>query len=153
MRKLTLVDRMVLESIHKSDKNIASIQIDTTLPIAIVNSVIENLLTQGLILINKNSYSVNDNMSEDLVSYLKNQRELFVQVKALICECVHERNPEISFYKAYLAPDDEKILATLFYNIESFIKNLNKNKKPTKDETFIFWGKENYAKAIHSYIS
>lgn len=153
MRNLTIVDRMVLESINKSDKNITAIQIDTSLPIKIINSVIENLLAQGFINLSKNHFIINPNMTDDLKKFLKDETEVISQIKSLICECVHQSMPDISFYKIAIKPDDMKILNTLFYNVESFIKGLKKTKGITKDETFVFWGKENYAKAIHSYIS
>lgn len=153
MRKLTILDRMIIESISKSEKNITQIQIDTTLPLKICNKIIENLLTQNVILLSKNMYSLNSTMSADLLSFLKDESELILQIKALICECIQEKSDDISFYKVSMNESESKILGSMFYNLESFLKGLKKSKGPTKDETFVFWGKENYAKAIHSYIS
>lgn len=155
MHKLTLLDQMVLESLNKSDKTLNSLMEDTSLPISLCNKVLENLLIQNIITISNNNYSISKYLSNSVKDLLKDKKHISRQLKALIDECIYLNQQEnnLSYYKVNISDEDEKILNAMFINIESFINQLKNKKGETKNEKFIFWGKENYSKLIHSYIS
>lgn len=153
MSNFTLIDRVVLESLNKGPKTLTCLQEDTLLPINICNRVLESLLTKNFITIQQNQYEINKNLSNDIVSEFNNSDQHQLEVRALITECLHMKDIRSSYYKVNMKKEEKIILNTLFYNLESFLKNLKKNKGATKDETFIYWGEANYAKAIYSYLN
>lgn len=148
---------MILESINKSDKTIEAIHEDTGLDSGICMNVIYSLLAKSLVVCKNGSYQINSNLCQAILEELKNQRNRAVEVNTLVRECVKgsivEGEKTFNFKKVFMDEREKKLLQAMLYNLESFLDGLKTNKGKTKDETFIFWGGDNYAKAINAYIS
>ena len=156
MYHFTILERMILESINKSSKNLEEVAEDTGLEQNICLNIVYSLLAKNLVVCAKGSYSFNQSLSKAIVAELKNKRNRAIEVNALVRECVKdsvvENGESFVFKKVYMSEKEKKLLKAMFYNIESFLSGLSAS-GPTKEETFIFWGGDNYAKAVSSYIS
>ncbi|MBC75215.1 MAG: hypothetical protein CME64_04300 [Halobacteriovoraceae bacterium] len=157
MYNFTILERMVLESINKGDKGLYEIVEDTGLEQKVCENVLYSLMAKGLIKISGTKYIISDNLSEGIIAELKNQLNMTVEINTLVRECVKsslmEGEDSFKFKKVYMSESDKKFLKGMLYNLESFLDGLKNNKGATKEETFIFWGGENYAKAVNKYIS
>lgn len=157
MYHFTILERMALESIHKSDKTLEEIADDTGLEIPLCMNIVYSLLAKNLVVCAGSAYSVNKNLSDGIIRELKDRRNRAVEVNALVRECVKESFMEngdsFHFKKVYMSEKDKKLLKAMFYNIESFLDGLKNQTGATKEETFIFWGGDNYAKTVGAYIA
>lgn len=157
MYNFTVLERMILESVNKSAKDLEQIHEDTGLDKSICTNVLFSLLAKNLIIIDFNVYRLNKNLSEAILSELTDQRNRCVEINALVRECVKlsllEGSDTFKFKKVYMSEKDKKLLKAMLYNIETFLDGLKSQKGKTKEETFVFWGGENYANAINAYIS
>mgnify|MGYP002025777572 CR=1 FL=1 len=153
----TILERMILESINKGDKSLNEIKHDSGMDQQICENVLYSLMAKGLIKIEGTKYKMNAGLSEAIIAELKDQLNMTVEIGSLVRECVKSSilkgNDSFKFKKVYMSESDKKFLKGMLYNLETFLDGLKSNKGPTKEETFIFWGGENYAKAVSNYIS
>lgn len=157
MYHFTILERMILESINKSDKTLGQLQDDTGLEASICMNVVYSLLAKNLVLTKNNVYRINTNLCESIIAELRNQKNRAVEVNTLVRECVKasivEGQDTFKFKKVYMTEKEKKLFKAMLYNLESFLAGLDNKGGKTKEETFIFWGGDNYANAISSYIS
>ncbi|MEX1099320.1 MAG: hypothetical protein WEB87_02770 [Bacteriovoracaceae bacterium] len=157
MYNFTILERMILESINKSDKTVDAIQADTGVDTGACVNVICSLLAKNLVVQKNNIYQFNQSLGPAIVAELNDRRNLTVEINTLVRECVKmsllENQSSFKFKKVYMNEKEKKLLKAMLYNLETFLEGLKQNKGPTKEETFVFWGGENYAKAINAYIS
>lgn len=157
MYNFTVLERMVLESINKSGKTLDEVQEDTGLGAELCLNVVFSLSAKNLIVTKADKYLINENLCEGILSELKDAQNKAVELNMLVRECVKDTiiggGESFGFKKVYMDEKEKKLLKAMLYNLESFLDGLKDNKGKTKDETFVFWGKENYGKAILDYIS
>lgn len=157
MYNFTILERMVLESINKAAKSLDDIQEDTGLAGELCLNVVFSLSAKNLIVSKAGKYAFNANLCEGIIAELKDSQNRAVELNMLIRECVKDTimgdGQSFSFKKVYMNEKEKKLLKAMLYNLESFLEGLKENKGKTKDETFVFWGNENYGKAILDYIS
>ena len=157
MYNFTVLERMILESINKSPKNLDAIKEDTGLDSELCLNVVYSLSAKNLIVTKAQKYAINSNLCEGIIAELKDSQNRAVELNMLVRECVKDtvmgKGDSFGFKKVYMNQREKKLLKAMLYNLESFLDGLKENKGKTKDETFVFWGKENYGKAILDYIS
>lgn len=157
MYNFTILERMILESIRKSEKTIEQIQEDTAMESHICANVVQSLLAKSLVSTKSNKFTLNKNLNAQIIEELQNKKNQTVEMNALVRECIQgsllRGESTFQFMKVYMSEEEKKILNAMLYNIETFIDGLKKNKGKTKDETFIFWGGDTYAKAVTHYLN
>lgn len=155
---ITTIERYVLESIQKKNQSIFQIREDTQLDLKILKSVLLNLAKEKIITISNDLYFLNLDMDLAIKETLKNKESIIIELSQIIKNNIKDSVLEqkdhcFKYKKVYLNNDEEKILNTLLYNVESFIHSLKKNKGQTSKEKIIFWGANTYHETVNSFLN
>lgn len=148
-KSLLMIERMILESLQVSPKNVYELSVDTGLQMSLVSNVISNLLNDNFVSFNGRNYIVNDiQASRSMKSYdqLTELKELFV---TMVNSSALGRG-KIKLQKVHLTKKEEAILGSYFINIETFIKNVKESRvskkvqEATGEQRVFVWGEAFY---------
>lgn len=148
---LTTLERYILESISKKNNTIIQIHLDTDLPPKKIENCILNLQKAGWCFIQGKEIKLNlEKIKDQKPSSLQKAAELSMIVKNGIKNSINKNSTnQFKFEKVYLTEDDEKIFNSLLYNLEHFLKKIQKKKGSTAKEKIIFWGENTYKNIIN----
>ncbi len=155
---ITSPERMILESLNKSSKNLKEIHNCTSLDPQLIQNVLTNLLSRNMVRTHNQVYQLNKNAPECYINDLNEKESKIFEAQTLIETCIEQsiegQNSLFKFKKIYLSPRDKKMLQAMLINIETFLNNVNKNDKAsTKDESIIFWGSAIYGNLLEDLVN
>lgn len=154
---LTILERMVLECLQKSEKSIGDIQNKTSIEINILSEVIKSLLSKNLINFKDAFYSLNRSLNQAILAELNDSTALLCEVNEIINSCVRSKldgqsKESFKLRKVNMSEREEKIYTGLLYNLEAFLNSLTKSDE-IKDQKVIFWGEGNYEDIKNNILS
>lgn len=153
---LLLVERMILESLEKGEKNIADLVQDTGLKTNLICNIIAHLVMDNIIHLRKGKYYLNLAEKEKWLPLVNNKsliqqevKELFISLINAHFELSEKKQYGLKVKKIWLNSMDEKILEAHFNNLNEFIENLEKyparrKSEKLKEKRVIFWGQSFY---------
>lgn len=150
MYKITMLDRMILSSIIKNNKNKLQIHYDTDIDIQIIQKVLEDLIIKNILIIKNDEYKINPNLSSDQLKDLKSKEYLKSEKRQIASSLIDE--DLVNLEKFYLTKKDETIFKGMIKNLELFIQEAKKSTSQTKNETILFWGMNNYKSILDKTI-
>jgi len=155
---ITTLERYILESINKKNNTILEIQNDTQLDIILINSVLNNLLIDKLIVQMKNKYCLHENITSNKISELKNKDTAIIELTEIVRvnikqSLLNQTDNSFNYKKVFLNSDELKILKALMFSIESFLNVRTKKNGPTSQEQIIFWGSNSYLNTVSNFIN
>jgi hypothetical protein len=166
---LLILERIIIESISKKDKNIQELAIDTNLDHALLLNVLPNLLMKNIIKYQKGTYSIekessflwrqsinrDDNVKEEA-------KELFTSlVNQSLRKDLAEKNKNtalLKIQKVWLTKDEEVILNTHMINLENFFNTIKNSRKltPIREKTYeqkvVMWGASQYSELVQGVL-
>ena len=158
---LLVVERMVLESLVKGEKNIQDLGDDTNLSQNLLSGIASTLVMRGIIRFKRGKYSLNLE-EKGWVSEINAEECVKEEVKELFISLVNHYYADrekiqagLKVQKVYMSESDEKIFNSLLYNLESFVKSLRENKKcagKTCEQKVVMWGHSTYEGLLGSML-
>ena len=154
---LTILERMVLETLQVRGKTLTEISKNTSVESALLNQITQSLLCKGLIKIEDKIYTVNKVLNQTIRNELNDSVSLMSEVNEIINSCLrnaiqNESKTSFKLKKVNMTEREEKIYTGLVYNLESFLSSLNKTEN-VKEQKIVFWGEGNYEDIKNSIIN
>lgn len=154
---LTILERMILESIQVKPSNISELSQLTSIDRIIVQKITNDLLARNILVHIDNALTINKHMSLTIKKELEDKQGLLCEINEVINSCIRERvdhECESSFKmkKVNMNEREFKIYKGLLYNLESFITSLKKDEN-IKDQKIIFWGEGKYEDIKNNILS
>lgn len=165
---LLILERIVLESISKKEKNIHEISLDTNLDQAILLNILPNLLMKNIIKYNRGSYSIDKASSLQWLDGINSDDNIKEEAKELFTGLVNQYfkkdlskklSPTLKIQKVWLTPEEEVLLNVHIVNLESFFQGIKNSRKtrPIKEKTHeqrvVIWGASRYSDLVHSVLA
>ena len=163
MEGILIVERFVIESLYKKQKNLIELNDDTGLDKNILLNILTNLSFKKIILFKEGMYSLNYEKKEEWLEQINRpenkQQEIKEMFIALVNKYFKEGKSEsnLSIRKVSLSELDEKVLNNHFKEIDHYLKNLERNKKfstsRTGQEKVFIWGQGSYGNLMQEFLS
>lgn len=158
---LLVVERMVLESLSRKARNLQEIMIDTGLGEDLLKNIIPFFLMENMVRYERGIYSLNMKENQKWLEKINKREHLKEEVRELFTSLINQyfnemkleenKNVNLKVRKVWLNPSEEKILNSYVKSIESFIKNIedDRKRKPVQErlcEKKVFiWGQTDYS--------
>lgn len=162
---LTMIERLVVESLVKKERNIQELELDTKLSHGILMNVLLELLMNGVIRYQKGLYSLEKENSFQWLNKVNQKENLKAETKevanSLIDRYFAENNKvatELKVKKVWLTKEEEIVLNSHLINLESFfnqVKNARKlrpQKENTAEQRVILWGTSHYSELVEGIL-
>ncbi|MDP7319302.1 MAG: hypothetical protein QF441_01775 [Bacteriovoracaceae bacterium] len=152
---LTIVERMILESLLNKQLKKEQIMTSTGLNQEIVNHSLSDLIIKSLVRKEDHYYRLNS-LNSALKQELTNLNNVTTELTEIVHSCLNlkqKSQAEFKMRKVYLSPKDEKLFYGMLYNIESFLNGLNQTNNNLTEKTVFFWGSANYEKISNNIIN
>lgn len=154
---LTILERMVLETLQYKGKTLSEIEENTTIEKALLTKVINSLVSKNIVLIYNKEYEINQNLSSAIKDELNDKFALMSEIHEIINSCLRKalcesHKSSFKLKKVNMSAREEKIYTGLVYNLESFLTSLKKNENIAQQK-IIFWGEGNYAEIKNSILN
>ncbi|OFZ22541.1 MAG: hypothetical protein A2202_03015 [Bdellovibrionales bacterium RIFOXYA1_FULL_36_14] len=157
---ILVIERMVLESLFKKEKNLVEMERDTGLDSGILKNILSNFMMDNLIKYQKGVYSLNKNEIMGKLKKINDKKQIKEEVCELFTSMINEyfkkieqdqKNVDIKVRKIWLTPSEEKIFNTYLINLETFMKNIEQDRKihpkneKLKEKKVFIWGATDYS--------
>lgn len=151
MYSLTILERMILESLSKSKKSVLELIYDIDLEIELIQNAIEELKQRNLVKASKGIVEINIeeltkwNQSEHIKDSLREEIKEILEA-SIDTYFANPENSMVRIKKVNMSSDEKKIFNAMISNLDNFIKGLTESKKnqSVKDQEVIFWGFSGY---------
>lgn len=166
---LLILERIVVESISKKEKNIQELSIDTNLEHAVLLNILPNLLMKNILRYQRGHYSIDKEASLQWRKGINKDDNVREEAKELFTSLVNQyfkKEIEASVKKAsllkiqkvWLTKDEETLLNVHLINLENFflvIKNSRKMhpvREKTCEQKVVIWGAAQYSTLMHGAL-
>ena len=166
---LLVVERIVLESLSKKDKNLQELMEDTRLTHALLKNILSQFISKNMLTFNKGIYGINEATKNEWLPKINARNCVKEEIKEIFVSMVNQyfdralekeaNELKLKLKKIWLTPSEEKILNSHLYNLESFITNLEKDRilRPVKgklcESKVILWGSSPYAALVSDILN
>lgn len=158
---LTIVDRIILETLQQQTLTLFELETCTGLPDYVLKPALQSLVLVGFVRINESEYCLNKsevlNAKNDLNSPEQIELELELELVEIVQTCIQnklaKKQNSFNLKKVYLDSREEKIYQGLIYNLNSFLSSIKTKNTSTKDKKIIFWGEDTYENITNSIIN
>lgn len=163
--KLLIVERIVLESISRKNRNIVELSNDTGLSVSLLNNILPTFIMKNLVIYNNGVYCINNEMKNLWINEINSKDSLKCEVKELFTNLVNHyfeeekaaATVELKVKKIWMTPYEKKLLRMHLNNLNEFVSNIEKeNKKDqnfkTKEQEIIVWSVSDYEGVINSFL-
>lgn len=153
---LLSVERMVLESLSLSSKNLFELHIDTSLEFRVLKKILA-LLEEKKLIFKKNEYF---SFNKEEFKKLNHKESVKDEVSELTEALVHssltrnKNESSINLQKVSIRKEDEGIFQALISNLDNFIKEQQERCKKEKtngrlcEQRMFLWGHANYGSVV-----
>ncbi len=165
---LLLIERMIVESLLKKDRNVYELAIDTGLNEALLLNVIPNLLMKNILHYGRGIYKINRKDSEvwlaelgKIESVKEEVRELFTSLlNQFFAEDLKKMNSDTSLkvQKMWLNDKEQVILNSHLKNLDLFFAGVKDKRKghylpaKTHEEKVVIWGMSSYSELLEGSL-
>ncbi len=152
---ITVIERMILESLAQQDKNIDELSACTKLDKAILNLVIQPLTAKGLVQVVDNKFHLNKSLTKSMKKELHSDTNVQGEINQITSTCFKTRNTK-SIYKlkkVFMNKSEEQIFNAMLKNLELFIEGVSNKTDAIAEKKIIFWGETNYETLTNHSLS
>ncbi|MBT3235563.1 MAG: hypothetical protein HN353_06410 [Bdellovibrionales bacterium] len=163
---LLLIERIILESLEKKEKNIIELAKDTTLSSSVISNVLPHLMMrsmvnyqQGIYHLIRDSYSLREiNAGETIGDELK---ELFSSLVNRYFQQEEQQRgvgTQLRLKKVWMTPMDEAQFNAHLVELERFLARVEQetrqrdNCAPVSEQRVVFWGHSEYSQLINGSL-
>lgn len=151
MYRITLLDRLIINSLTKNNSNIDTISIDTEIENKVVEMVIQDLVIKNIVVFKENEFSLNRNMNKEQIDEINNTQDLNNE-KICIAKSLITKNENFDLKKFSLSPKDHIIFEGMLKNITQFLDCNKLSESQTKSESLFIFGFGNYSQIVKDTI-
>jgi hypothetical protein len=165
---LLLIERIVIESLSKKEKNIQEIEIDTNLSHGLLLNILPNLLMRNMVCYKKGQYSIEKDHCFEWLSEVNKKENVKEEAKEIFTSLVNQYfkkeftaspiGPQLKIQKMWLTRDEEIILKSHMATLEGFFKGVKEARKhhPQREKTceqrVVVWGFSQYADLVEGVL-
>jgi hypothetical protein len=165
---LLLIERMIVESLLKKDRNVYELAIDTGLNETLLLNVIPNLLMKNILHYGRGIYKINRTDSELWLSELGKSESIKEEVRELFASLLNQFFTEdlkkmngstsLKVQKVWLNDKEQVILNSHLKNLDLFFTGVKDNRKgslvpsKTHEEKVVIWGISSYAELLEGSL-
>ena len=154
---LLLIERAVLECIGRNSKEVITISDETGIKVTVVEKILKNFLTGGVVQKLTDHYSVNIDI---LLCHQSDKDLVKVEVQDVLSSAsnVHfseeNESSELKLKKVFISKSEFQYFKSMWRNMDEYLKRISSESKDTKvkDQTVVYWGWANYNKMIDQYM-
>lgn len=166
---LLIIERIIIESLSKKDRNLQEIIHDTNLEHSLLLNILPNLLMKNMIRYTRGTYSLekencfqwlneinkSDNVKEEA-------KELFISLvnQYFKKDCIKLRavEPHLKIQKVWLTRDEELVLRSHMASLDGFFTGVKASRrvKPEREKTceqrVVIWGLSQYSDLVDGVL-
>ncbi|MCY4643356.1 MAG: hypothetical protein OXB88_01950 [Bacteriovoracales bacterium] len=151
---MTIVERIILESLGKGAKSMPRLSKDTGLDTQILINALRSLLKSGLLIDCQTQFQLNTSLTQK--AGLDKRNEVKDLMEGIADRFFDKQDADLSLKKVWMSEEDEKIFKTLLGNIDYFLDDLKKyNSKidrPLQEKKVFYWGMATYGDALNGQL-
>ena len=160
---LLVVERMLLESLEKGEKDLEGIEKDTGLFRGLLGNLIPGLVHRGIIDYRNGVYFLNRKQKNEWLPVINDRENIKEEMQEMFSSLIQrkfsksdERAEDLRVQKIWLTDEEYRLLESQLKSLDMFIQNIKdkrkrhplKNKEVTREKKVIFWGQATYADLV-----
>jgi hypothetical protein len=162
---LLMIERIVIESLSKKEKNIQEIEIDTNLSHALLLNILPNLLMKNMVRYQRGIYSIDKDSCFQWLSIVNKKENIKEEAKEIFTSLVNQYfkkelneqkalGPQLKIQKMWLTRDEEILLKSHMATLESFFSSVkearkqNPQREKTCEQRVVIWGLSQYSDLV-----
>ena len=166
---LLMIERIVIESLSKKEKNIQEIEIDTNLVHGLLLNILPNLLMRNMIKYKNGTYSLDKEHCFVWLSEANKKENVKEEAKEIFTALVNQyfkkeasmpaqSGAQLKIQKMWLTRDEEFILKSHMATLESFFSSVKEARKhhPQREKTceqrVVIWGTTHYSDLVEGVL-
>ncbi len=151
MYKITLLDRLIINSLTKENLNTYSISKYTSIDERIVSIVLQDFIVKNIVTFSNEKYQLNPHMSKEQIEEINNEQDLENE-KILISKSLIRKKEHFKLKKFSLTPKDQILFEGMLKNISLFLENNQNKLSATREECLFIFGFGNYSEIVKDTI-
>lgn len=157
MKGLTVVERIIIESLEKRTLSYQEVQNQTGLQDNICFNVLQALILKGLVITDGRNYTMSKHLTEELLEVVNNQEKKKGETLEYI-EAMTEYRGQHNFHFKKVALDsrDEKIFKAMLLNLESFLADAHRKSEKEvllKDQKVVMWAMGDLEQLVNQILT
>jgi hypothetical protein len=154
MQSITSIERLVLESLAISSKDLKALMLDTHLELRFLANILHALTLRGLVVLSAEGYAINRHIPQKEIDEVNCTEARHLEAKELLEGLCHAQGKCVGVRKAWVSEKDRAILRALLKNLEDFMKTLPEAPKnaPLHEYTLVVFGEDRYGSVIQRLI-
>lgn len=166
---LLMIERIVIESLSKKEKNIQEIEIDTNLAHGLLLNILPNLLMRNMIKYKAGTYSLDKEQCFVWLNEVNKKENVKEEAKEIFTSLVNQyfkkdsalapqAGPQLKIQKVWLTRDEEIILKSHMATLEGFFNSVKEARKhhPQREKTceqrVVIWGATQYSDLVEGVL-
>lgn len=166
---LLIIERIIIESLSKKERNLQEIIHDTSLDHSLLLNILPNLLMKNMIRYNRGTYSIEKQNCLQWLGEVNRGENVKEEAKELFISLVNQyfrkdieqknlRSPQLKIQKVWLTPDEEMVLRSHMATLEGFFSGVKASRKvkPQREKTceqrVVIWGLSQYSDLVDGVL-
>jgi hypothetical protein len=167
---LLMIERIVIESLSKKEKNIVELEVDTGLSHALLLNILPNLLMKNIVLYQRGIYSLEQLNKETWLAEINKADHVKFEAKEMFTSLVNQyfeangtkvkegQVPQLKIQKIWLTESEEKILKSHLATLDGFFLGIKEARKynplreKTSEQRVVIWGTSLYSDLIDGVL-
>ena len=151
---MTIVERMILESLAKGTKSIPKLAEDTGLQTQVLINALRTLLKSGILMDEHTKFRLNPHAIQKMPRDKRD--EVKDLMEGIADQFFEKRRASLRLTKVWMTQEDEKIFKVLLGNIDQFLGDLekynSKNDFSLQEKKVFYWGMATYKDALEGQL-
>lgn len=159
MDGLLVIERFVLESLNRGEKNLGELELDTKLSRSLLINLLSSLSMKNIVVFKDSKYQLSQHKKDlwlEEINQTEARREEMKELMISLVNIFYNQNEvkrsELKMKKVRLSKIDERILDKHFGEIEHYLNNLHRTQKnldePLTEQRVYVWGQSHYGDLI-----
>ncbi len=155
MNHLTPIERIVIESLNASPKNLEAIATDLGIRKDTLFFILQRLTLNHFVLYKNSTYCINENRKSDINLSLKDLNSKKFEIKSILESAKHQylelRNQTpLQIKKVYLDKSDQIFMQSLFSEMQALLnkREANSSHLPLSEKKIFYWGSQCYSDVL-----
>ena len=166
---LLIIERIIIESLSKKEKNLQEIIHDTSLEHSLLLNILPNLLMKNMIRYTRGTYSIEKEECFKWLDEINQVDNIKEEVKELFVSLVNQHfknnlnkksaiETQLKIQKVWLTRDEELVLRSHMATLDGFFTGVkdSRRKKPEREKTseqrVVIWGLSQYSDLIEGVL-
>ena len=166
---LLMIERIVIESLSKKEKNIQEIEIDTNLSHSLLLNILPNLLMRNMVQYQRGVYFIDKENCFQWLNEVNKKENVKEEAKEIFTSLVNQyfskelkdqkaAGPQLKIQKMWLTRDEEITLKSHMAALEGFFNSVkesrlqNPQKEKTCEQRVVIWGLSQYSDLVEGVL-